>query len=81
MYAANATSAGLEAAWLGLPVVIAGNRDGINLNSLMGREDVVFVRSVEDLLAQLDRPRTIELSPDAYLLHPDLPIWRTLLSS
>jgi surface carbohydrate biosynthesis protein (TIGR04326 family) len=79
VFASNATSAGIEAAWAGLPLILAASI-GLNLNPLKGVADVRFVATTEALVDQLNRPQRIPLAPDTFLLDRNLPRWRALLT-
>jgi len=79
VFAGNSTSAGIEAAWVGLPLILTASI-GLNLNPLKGIAGVSFVATVEALVEQLHRPLRIRLAPDTFLLDRNLPRWRALLT-
>jgi surface carbohydrate biosynthesis protein (TIGR04326 family) len=80
VYVANATSAGVEAAWVGLPLILVAAIGGVNLSSLKGYPDVKFVANVQELIKQLKQPLRLELTANTYLLDRELPRWKALLS-
>lgn len=80
VFAGNSTSAAIEAAWVGLPLILTAAIDGLNMNPLTGIKGTSFVDTSEALRDQLADPARVEIEPDAFLLDPDLPCWRTLLT-
>jgi surface carbohydrate biosynthesis protein (TIGR04326 family) len=79
VFASNSTSAAVEAAWVGLPLIITVALDGLNLNPLMGAPGIAFVATPDALESQLRNPTAPELPRDTYLLDEGLPHWRALL--
>ena len=79
VFAANSTSAAIEAAWVGLPLILMAAIGEINLSALRGMKGVDFVATAADLEKQLNTPARIELSPDCYCLDPELAKWKKLL--
>jgi len=80
VFCASTTSASLDAAWLGMPVILSGAVEGLNLNPFKGIDGVVFATTVSELHRQLDRPSQIPVAPDYVDLDPALPKWRRLLT-
>ena len=79
VYAANSTSAGIEAAWVGLPLILTAAVDGLNLSPLMGLPGVEFVVDPQALGSALKIPRRVELGPEHYNLDAGLPRWTALI--
>lgn len=79
VFAANSTSVAVEAAWMGLPLILTTAIGGLNLSPLNGVADVCFVHSPDTLAAALKNPRCVDVSPDTYLLDTKLPRWEALL--
>jgi surface carbohydrate biosynthesis protein (TIGR04326 family) len=80
VFAGNSTSAAIEAAWLGLPLILTAAVDGLNLSPLYGIDGATFVRTASALAEQLRAPTRVELRPDTFLLDRDLPRWRAFLT-
>jgi surface carbohydrate biosynthesis protein (TIGR04326 family) len=80
VFLANSTSASLEAAWLGLPTILAASVDSINLSPMLQFADAAFVATPDELMIELKDPRRIVIEEDYYLLDADLPRWKALLS-
>lgn len=80
VYCASSTSASTEVAWVGLPLILSGAVDGVNLNPFMGVDGVRFAATPQELVAQLHAPARLDLGPDYFLLDPALSRWRTLLT-
>lgn len=80
VFVCNSTSAVVEAAWVGLPVIVAGSVDGVDLNPLNGIADLVVASSPEALRVELNQPRRIPLAPETFMLDPNLPAWQRLLT-
>lgn len=81
VYAANSTSAAVEAAWFGLPLVLTAAVDGLNLSPLKGVAGIRFVASADQLAEALKKPVQISLGSGYYNLDPELGSWRSLLGS
>lgn len=80
VFTSNSTSVSLEAFCLKIPLIIAGNRENINLNPLFGMEGVQFVYSKDDLQKYLESADRISNNTDLYFeLNPELPRWKKLL--
>ncbi len=76
---ANSTGASLEAAWLGVPLIILAAMDSMNLNPLFGFPGQSFVKDCAEMLAALENPRPIEISRDYFFLDEELRSWKNLL--
>ena len=63
-YFSNSTSTSLEAAWLGVPLIILAAKDSMNLNPLFGFPGQTFVKDSADLFLALENPKTIDMSKD-----------------
>jgi len=83
-YAANSTSASLEAYLAGLPVIVALDGRGLNLSPLSGQPGVRFVGTAGELLDALAQATTSsECEPDGerfFFLDAALPRWKRLLT-
>jgi surface carbohydrate biosynthesis protein (TIGR04326 family) len=79
VYCANSTGASLEAAWLGVPLIILTAMDSVNLNPLFGFPDQSFVKDCPELLSALENPKTIEIPKDYFFLDEDLKSWKEIL--
>lgn len=81
VFSANSTSAAIEAAWMGLPLVLMAAIGEINLSALRGMKHVVFVATATDLEKQLKTPVTVGIPPDCYCLDSGLARWKVLLQT
>ncbi len=79
VYCANSTGASLEAAWLGVPLIILAAMDSMNLNPLFGFPDQSFVKDCTELLSALENPKPIDMPKDYFFLDEDLHSWKNLL--
>jgi surface carbohydrate biosynthesis protein (TIGR04326 family) len=79
VYCANSTGASLEAAWLGVPLIILAAMDSMNLNPLFGFPGQSFVKDCSGLLSALENPRPIEMPKDYFFLDEDLKSWKEIL--
>ncbi|WP_167482711.1 TIGR04326 family surface carbohydrate biosynthesis protein [Leptospira levettii] len=83
VYASNITSAGIEAYYLGIPVVSSLDPESLNLSPLFGYEDVVFVSSSEGLISALGDLELLKIKTrrsDIFSFHSDFKEWRRLLN-
>lgn len=78
-YCANSTSTAVEAAWFGLPLIISGAGDGMNLCPLFGCPGLEFAMDTVILARQLENPARIELPEDYFCLDDGLNSWQELL--
>lgn len=81
VFAANSTSAAIEAAWVGLPLVLMAAIGEIDLNALRGMQGVDFVATAADLEKQLNTPVRVGIPPDCYCLDSGLARWKALLQT
>jgi surface carbohydrate biosynthesis protein (TIGR04326 family) len=79
VYCANSTGASLEAAWLGVPLIILAAMDSMNLNPLFGFPGQSFVKDCTELLLALDKPKLIEMPEDYFFLDENLASWKKIL--
>ena len=79
IWAANSTTAALEAAWRGLPVMVQAAENDFDLCPLQGVPGLVRIRTEADLARALASPSCPRLPQDYLALDPLLPRWRTLL--
>jgi surface carbohydrate biosynthesis protein (TIGR04326 family) len=79
VYCANSTGASLEAAWLGVPLIILAAMDSMNLNPLFGFPGQSFVKDYTGLLSALKNPRSIEMPEDYFFLDEDFKSWKKIL--
>jgi surface carbohydrate biosynthesis protein (TIGR04326 family) len=79
VYCANSTGASLEAAWLGVPLIILAAMDSMNLNPLFGFPDQSFVKDCDELLSALKTPKPIEMPEDYFFLDEDLKSWKEII--
>jgi surface carbohydrate biosynthesis protein (TIGR04326 family) len=79
VYCANSTGASIEAAWLGVPLIILAAIDSMNLNPLFGFPDQSFVKDCAGLLSALKNPRVVEMPDDYFFLDKNLESWKEIL--
>ncbi len=79
VWAANSTTAALEAAALGLPVMVQAVKNDFDLCPLHDLPGLARIRNADDLARALAAPCPVALPPDYLALEPALPRWRTLL--
>jgi surface carbohydrate biosynthesis protein (TIGR04326 family) len=80
VYCSNSTSASLDAAWLGVPLIILAALDSMNLNPLFGFPRQSFVKDCAGLILALENPQTMEMPEDYFFLDEDLHSWKKLAS-
>lgn len=85
IFTANSTSVGLEAYYLGLPLIIMGSSDNFNLNSLNGIEDIYFVNSTKQFSKAIkdlcDKVITNDIDKnDIFCINEDIPVWKNILN-
>jgi surface carbohydrate biosynthesis protein (TIGR04326 family) len=79
VYCANSSGASLEAAWLGIPLIITSAIDSMNLNPLFGIKGLNFIGSATQLVKALEQTRTVEIPDDYFFLDDSLKSWIKLL--
>lgn len=79
VFTSNSTSAAIEAAYLGISVIIMGALDNLNINPLFGSKNIQFVYSVDMFCKKLSTI-SITITPkiDFFELNPELPRWKKL---
>ena len=77
---ANNTTCGLEAAILGIPVIITHDPNNFNINPLRGYPGVKFIENAKDLFNVLNTKEQIKIPEEYFYLNEDLRNWRHLLS-
>ena len=78
VYCANSTTACVEAAWLGFPIVISSAVNTMNLNSLVGFPGFNFISSPEILAKELQNPIPIRIPEEYFCLNETLTRWKKL---
>ncbi|MDR3358879.1 MAG: hypothetical protein LBN96_08540 [Desulfovibrio sp.] len=79
VWASNSTTAALDAAIVGLPVMVMPPAGDFDLCPLQGVPGLLRTGSLEDVASALAQARPLALSPDYLELNPALPLWRELL--
>ena len=79
VYCANSSGASLEAAWLGIPLIITSAIDSMNLNPLFGIKGLNFVGGAMQLMRVLEQPRTVDIPDDYFFLDENLKSWKEIL--
>jgi surface carbohydrate biosynthesis protein (TIGR04326 family) len=79
VYCSNSTGTSLEAAWLGVPLILLAARDSMNLNPLFGFPKQTFIKNSVDLISALENPKTIDMPKDYFFLDEELLSWKNLL--
>jgi surface carbohydrate biosynthesis protein (TIGR04326 family) len=83
-FCSNTTSASLDAAIIGLPVVVMLDGTDFNFSPLRDCANVKYIRNATDLLEVLESPnknRPDVQIDDIFYLDPKLPRWQNLVSS
>ncbi len=79
VFAANSTTAAIEASYVGLPVAVCAPADEMNLSPAFGL-NVPVVGTAAELAEFLRDPMPAACRRDFFLLDDALPRWRALLS-
>lgn len=79
VWASNSTTAALEAAFLGLQVMVQAAENDFDLCPLHNLPGVARIRNCADAARALTAPSTPELPEEYLALDPALPRWRALL--
>ena len=79
VYCSNSTGTSLEAAWLGVPLVILAAKDSMNLNPLFGFSGLHFVKDYSDLIYTLNNPKVVQIPKDYFFLDENLNSWKDIL--
>jgi surface carbohydrate biosynthesis protein (TIGR04326 family) len=84
VFTSNSTSVGLEAYYLGLPLVISDSCGNFNLNSLFGVRNVHFINSsneFEDLIKKNNLQKEfIKNDNNFFCLDSEIPRWKNVLN-
>ena len=78
VYCANSTTACVEVAWLGFPIVISSAVNTMNLNPLVGFPGFNFIASPEILAKELQNPIPIRIPEEYFCLNETLTRWKKL---
>ncbi len=81
VYAANSTSASVEAALMGLPLLVHVVDNSFNFSPLRGQPGVQHVGTVAGLLQGLAAPKAASAQADYFCLDKGLPRWQALLGN
>jgi len=81
VYTANSTSAAVEAALMGLPLLVHMVDNSFNFSPLWGQPGVRHVATVADLLQGLASPQALAVRRDFFCLEKGLPRWQALLGN
>ncbi len=76
---ANYTTSALEAAMVGLPVMISYTPGCLNMSPLRGYRGVRFIANEHDLLNALRAKEKPHVPADYFILNNDLPCWKRLI--
>jgi surface carbohydrate biosynthesis protein (TIGR04326 family) len=79
VFAANSTSAIIEAIYRGLPAAVCASDDEMNLSPALGYRGIPVIGDVEALQRFLASPPHPDLPEDYFVIDPALPRWRALL--
>ena len=79
VWASNSTTVALEAALMGLPVMVQLPENDVDLCPLQNVPGVARIVHAADVSAALTVARKAQLPPDYLALNPALPLWRRLL--
>ncbi len=85
VFTANSTSVGLEAYYLGIPLVISDSCGNFNLNSLFGVKGVHFINSsneFKDVITRISLSDRLNgrNSSDFFCLDSEIPRWKNILN-
>jgi len=81
IYCSNITSAAIEAAWLGFPVISLRSYDDLNLSPFFGSQQYPFPKNAEELNEFLIHPPYPKISADYFYTDSKLPRWRKLFAN
>jgi len=82
VFTSNSTSVSLEAYYIGLPLIITGTLENLNINSLFRIKNINFVTNINELFNNLNNPEKVCNKKNAFFdLDPNLPKWTTFLRS
>lgn len=66
VFVSNTKTASIEAALLGVPIVVNLDPDGFNMSPLRGHADVMFASSPDDLVRAMRLPRRARVPADYF---------------
>ena len=78
-YCSNSTGVSLEAAWIGIPLIILAGKDSMNLNPFFGFSNQAFIKDCAGLLSALENPQSIDIPKDYFFLDETLKSWKKIL--
>ena len=80
-YCANITSGSVEAAWLGVPVIVAGPSENFNSNPLYQTKGNKFIMDPLSLFQALKTPDFAKIQSNFFYLDRELNRWKSLLKN
>jgi surface carbohydrate biosynthesis protein (TIGR04326 family) len=81
VFAANNTSSSLEAALLGIPIIVNLANGHLNHSVLQGYDGTYHVASVDDLCEALANCTSPKIADDYFCLNENLPNWRRVFNA
>jgi surface carbohydrate biosynthesis protein (TIGR04326 family) len=79
VYCPNSPGVSLEAAYLGLPIIIPSPVTALNMTPLYGLSGLEFVANSEMLVKKLDNPSTLDIPEDYFFFDRNLTRWKEFL--
>jgi surface carbohydrate biosynthesis protein (TIGR04326 family) len=80
VYCPNSPGVSLEAAYLGLPIIIPSPVNALNLTPLYGLSGLDFVENSEMLVEKLNNPSPLDIPEDYFFFDQNLTRWKEFLS-
>tara|TARA_Y100001936_G_scaffold23825_1_gene21559 strand:- start:3038 stop:4924 length:1887 start_codon:yes stop_codon:yes gene_type:complete len=80
VYCPNSPGVSLEAVYLGIPIIIPGPIDSLNMSPLYKIPELEFSTSIELLVENLNNPNVVNISEDYFFFDKNLQRWKTLLN-
>lgn len=81
VFSASGTSVSVEVAWLGLPLILLGVVDSVNVSPLRSIPGAEFVLTPAELTLQLQNPSRVPIDETYFMFDSELARWRTLLTA
>lgn len=81
VYCPNPSSIGVETAWLGVPAIIPGAVNALNLNPLYGLPGLKEITNSDMLVEKLSNPSLINIPKDYFFFDQDLTRWKDFLEN
>ncbi len=81
VYCPNPSSICVEAAWLGVPVIIPSSVNALNLNPLYGLPRLKEVKNSAMLVEKLSNPSLVSIPKDYFFFDQDLTRWKKFLKN